>query len=61
MKSDAHRRHTFEKWQVPFIVKNHLASAGFYYTNWRDVVCRVFCGVELGHWEEEDPFKHHQR
>ena len=41
--------------------KDHLAPAGFYYTNESDVVRCSICEAELGHWEERDnPFKDHQ-
>ena len=62
MKSEADHRKTFEKWHVPFMDKTHLAAAGFYFTNWGDVVCCAFCGVEVGQWEEGDnAFQDHQR
>ena len=41
---------------------NHLATVGFFFTNWGDVVGCTFCGVEVGHWKEgDDVFKDHQR
>ena len=62
MKSEADRREIFQKWPVGFIDKNHLAAAGFYYTNQSDVVCCAFCGAQVGNWEEGDnAFKYHQR
>ena len=62
VKSEAIRRKTFHNWPVKLIDKNHLAAAGFYYTNWKDVVCCTFCGVQLRQWKQEyDPFKEHQR
>jgi hypothetical protein len=29
MESEADRRQTFDKWQMAFVDKNHLAAAGF--------------------------------
>jgi len=45
MRSEADRRQIFEKLQVAFMDKNHLAAVGFYYRNWSDVVWSAFCGV----------------
>jgi len=42
MKSEVDRRQILEKWQVVFMDKNRLAAAGFYYTNWSDVICMHF-------------------
>jgi hypothetical protein len=62
MKSEADRRRTYEKWPVPFMDKDHLSAAGFYFTNRGDVVRCAFCGVEVGRWEEgDDAFTDHQR
>ncbi|XP_023710490.2 baculoviral IAP repeat-containing protein 2 [Cryptotermes secundus] len=62
MKRESDRRKTYERWVVPFMDPNRLAAAGFYYINQGDVVRCVFCGVEVGHWEEgDDPFRDHQR
>jgi len=61
MKREAIRRKTFEKWPVTFINKNYLQAAGFYFTKLSDVVCCAFCGVQLGDWEGDNPFKDHQR
>ena len=62
VKSEAISRQTFHNWPVQFIDKNHLAAAGFYYTDLKDVVCCAFCEVQLGQWkQEDDPFKEHQR
>jgi hypothetical protein len=62
MKSEADRRRTYEKWQVPFRDKNHLSAAGFYFPPRGDVVRGAFCGVEGGRWEEgDDAFTDHQR
>jgi len=33
---------------------NELAAAGFYFTNWSDVVRCAFCGVQVGRSEEGD-------
>jgi len=42
--------------------KNHLAFAGFYFTNCSDVVRCAFCGVEVGYWKEGDnAIANHQR
>jgi len=54
MKSEADRRKTYKDWHVSFMDKNHLAAAGFYYTNWSDIVCCAFCGVEVWQWEKGD-------
>ena len=49
-------------WCVPFMDVNQLAAAGFYFTDWSDVVRCAFCGVDVGKWEEgDDAFKEHQR
>jgi len=62
MKSEADRRKTYEKWPVPFMDKDHLSAAGFFFTNRGDVVRCAFCGVEVGRWEEgDDAFRDHQR
>jgi len=62
MKSEADRRKTYKDWHVSFMDKNHLAAAEFYYTNWSDIVCCAFCGLEVGHWEKGDSaFADHQR
>jgi E3 ubiquitin-protein ligase XIAP len=62
MKSEADRRKTYKEWHVPFMDKNHLAAAGFYFTNCGDVVRCAFCGVEVGYWKEGDnAFADHQR
>jgi len=49
MKSEANRRKTNKEWHVLFMDKNHLAAAGFYYTNWSDIFCCAFCGLEVEH------------
>ena len=49
MKSESDGRQGVWKKQVAFMDKNHLAAAGFYYTNSSGVVC---CALELGHWQE---------
>jgi E3 ubiquitin-protein ligase XIAP len=47
---------------VPFMDAHRLSAAGFYYINQGDVVRCVFCGVEVGYWEEgDDPLRDHQR
>ena len=47
---------------MQFINKNHLSTAGFYYTDLKDIVCCSFCGLQVGQWKEvDDPFKEHQR
>lgn len=51
---EANRLKTFEKWNVSFIDKNHLALLGFYYYGPGDIVKCFFCGVEIGSWEEGD-------
>jgi len=62
VKSEATRLQTFYNWPVQFIGKTHLAAAGFYYTDWKDVVCCAFCNVQLRRWEQEDnPFKEQER
>jgi len=62
MKSEADRRRTYERWPVPFMDKDRLSAAGFYFTNRGDVVRCAFCGVEVGRWEEgDDAFRDHQR
>jgi hypothetical protein len=62
MKSEADRRKTYKEWHVPFMDKNHLAAAGFYFTNSGDVVRCAFCGVEVGYWKKGDnAIADHQR
>ena len=47
---------------MEFLDKNLLAASGFYYTNYKDVVCCAFCHVRLGQWKQEDsPFEEHKR
>ena len=47
---------------MPFMDKNQLVAAGFYYTNRGDVVRCAFCGVEVGMWDEDDcPLNEHRR
>jgi hypothetical protein len=48
LKSEADRRKTFEGLSVPFMDKNRLAAAVFYYTSRGDIVRCAFCGVEVG-------------
>ncbi|KDR19613.1 death-associated inhibitor of apoptosis 1-like [Zootermopsis nevadensis] len=62
LKSEAERLKTYEKWSIVFMDPHALSAAGFYYTNQGDVVQCVFCGVQVGQWEEGDaPFTDHQR
>lgn len=62
LKSEADRCKTFDTWPVLFLDSNRLAAAGFYYLRRDDVVRCIFCGVEIGCWEEgDDPFRDHQR
>ena len=51
---EENRLKTFENWHVQFIDKNTLAMLGFYYYGPNDLVKCVFCGVEIGMWEEGD-------
>jgi E3 ubiquitin-protein ligase XIAP len=61
-KSEAGRRKTFKRWPVPFMDKNRLAAAGFYYTIWGDVVCCAFCRVEVRFWKAGHcPLKDYER
>ena len=47
---------------MPYIDANQLAAAGFYYTNWSDVVCCAFCDLQVGSWEVGgDVFEERQR
>ena len=56
-KSEEIRRQTFHNLHVEVLDKNHLAAAGFYYTNFKNVVCSAFCKIELKEWKQEDnPF-----
>ncbi|XP_049810845.1 death-associated inhibitor of apoptosis 1-like [Schistocerca nitens] len=58
---ESERLKTFANWPVPFIEKRELASAGFVY-KYRDVVQCIYCGVEIGEWEEGDePIVEHER
>ena len=61
-KSKEIRRETFYNWPVEFLHMNLLAASGFYYTNYKDVLCCSLCHVRLGQWKQEDnPFKEHKR
>lgn len=51
---EENRLKTFENWNVRFIDKHRLALLGFYYYGPDDLVKCVFCGVEIGMWEEGD-------
>ena len=56
-KGEEIRRQIFHNWPLPFIDKNHLAAAGFYYPNFKGVVCCAFFNVQLYQWKQEDnPF-----
>ncbi|XP_066999488.1 death-associated inhibitor of apoptosis 1 [Anabrus simplex] len=60
LKSEADRCTTFRTWPVSFLAPDRLAAAGFYYLRKEDIVQCVFCGVEIGRWEEgDDPFRDH--
>ena len=62
VKSEEISCKTFHNWPVQFLDKNYLAAAGFYYTNFKDVVCCAFCKVELKEWKPEDnAFEEHKR
>ena len=61
VKSEEIRRQKFYNWPVEFIDKNHLAAAGFCYTDWKDVVCCEFSKVQLSQWKKDDPFREHER
>nr|CAD7426842.1 unnamed protein product [Timema monikensis] len=62
LKMESERRKTFRRWPVPFMDPDKLAEAGFYYLNKDDAVRCVFCGVNIGRWEEgDDAMKDHQR
>ncbi|KAI4458466.1 inhibitor of apoptosis [Holotrichia oblita] len=53
---------TFTDWPLPFIKKETLARYGFYYKGKNDNVICVFCGIELGFWEEgDDPVEEHRK
>ena len=54
LKSEAERRKPFENGHVTFMDIKHLVAAGFYFTDWGDVVCCAFCGVGVGYWKEGD-------
>jgi len=56
------RLSTFEKWPLSFLSKNTLAENGFYYKGEEDHVICIFCGVEIGFWEEgDDPVSEHKK
>jgi hypothetical protein len=44
---------------VPIIDINYLSAAGFYCTNWSDVVRCAFCGAEVGQWKGYNAFRVH--
>lgn len=54
------RLKTFDSWPVPFISKQELAAAGFYYTQRNDRVLCYYCNIDVGNWEVgDDPFGEH--
>jgi hypothetical protein len=61
LNSEVDRGKTFKYWRVPFMDVNQVAAAGFFFTNWGDVVRCAFWEVEVGQWVEgDDAFKDHQ-
>jgi hypothetical protein len=54
MKDEDNRLKTFEQWTVPFMYKNRMVFAGFYFTKRSDVVRCAFCGVQVGCREKGD-------
>lgn len=60
--SESDRLLTFENWNVPFIDKKDLASAGFYYINRGDQVRCPFCHIGVGRWMvNDDPLSEHEK
>lgn len=56
------RLKTFDSWKVSFIAKEDLAKNGFYYRGELDRCVCIFCGIEIGEWEEGDnPFEEHRK
>jgi len=61
LKIEADGRKIYETWRLPFMDKNKMAVAGFYYTNVSHVVRCALCGLEVCHWSEgEKSLKEHQ-
>ncbi|XP_020293742.1 baculoviral IAP repeat-containing protein 7-A-like [Pseudomyrmex gracilis] len=56
------RLESFENWPVPSIIRpEHLALAGFYYLQYKDMVECAFCGGVLMNWKpNQDPNMSHR-
>ncbi|KAL1492136.1 hypothetical protein ABEB36_012624 [Hypothenemus hampei] len=55
------RLKSYDKWYKNEIAKEVLARAGFYYTNYNDVVRCPFCHIEGYQWlQGDDPMEHHR-
>lgn len=62
LAQEKERLATFTDWPIDFIDKRALAKNGFYYRGYNDHVICIFCGVEIGYWEEgDDPKTEHRK
>ncbi|KAL1492134.1 hypothetical protein ABEB36_012622 [Hypothenemus hampei] len=56
------RLKSYDNWPIKEISKEVLAKAGFYYTNYNDVVRCPFCSLEMHRWiPQDDPMEDHRR
>ena len=62
LKSERHRRRTFDAWPLDFISPDELARAGFFSLNDGDKAQCIFCRGIVGGWELGDvPMTEHSR
>lgn len=55
------RLDSFTNWSNPFVNKQKLAEAGFFYKNYSDVVECPYCHIEGHNWVEgDDPLQDHK-
>jgi hypothetical protein len=62
-KQELIRLNTFKKWPPSHAIRpTALAKQGFIYTENKDTVVCVFCGLRLNKWRrDDDPFIEHRR
>jgi baculoviral IAP repeat-containing protein 7/8 len=54
MTFEKFRVESYKKWPIPYIDVRKLASDGFYYTGYDDLVECRFCRLQLHRWEADD-------
>jgi hypothetical protein len=54
MKFEKNRIESFRNWSVPYIDVREMASNGFYYIEYKDVVECTFCNIQVHDWEADD-------